>query len=184
MFFFRRRDRRPDVDESAEQEWVAPVPSEVDPLVPVRIYTRDDTIVDGWTPLGSQRLSDLLNAEDELGISRVAEHPTDADWLAIDREDMILVAAPPHTSARQLRVHRQKREMRARCEHFALTGTVHLIPGNRLDRTVLRTRQHFLPITNAVVETAAEPGKSTHHDALLLNIVNVDEDLELSVLEN
>jgi hypothetical protein len=152
-------------------------------LSPIRIYTHDDGVIDGWTEVGNQRLSDLLNAEDTLSVSRVADDPSDDDWQAIDRDDMMIVVAPPQVSPRQLRVHRHKMEMRANCAQYAITGTVHLIPGNRLDRQVLRTRQHFLPITDASGAAAAAPQAPIENATLLLNIVNVSEDLSLSVIE-
>ena len=187
--FFRRRHEQPSDEEPSDEEqgeWLPyrtaqPVPP-VGGLAAIRIYTQHDLVIDGWTRVGSQRLSDVLNGEDALSVSRVAEDPTDEDWQAIDRDEMMLVVAPPHSSPRQLRVHRQKREMTARSDHYAIEGTVHLLPGNALDRMVLRTRQHFLPITDAVVETAAAPGETSWHETVLLNIVNVGEELVLTVI--
>ncbi|MDQ2941730.1 MAG: hypothetical protein M3R05_06020, partial [Chloroflexota bacterium] len=151
-------------------------------LVPIRIVTQDE-VLDGWTRVGSERLSDLLNGEDMLSFSRVQDEPTEDDWQAIDRDRMLLVVAPPHTSHRQLRVNRQKRKIIAQSAHYAVLGTVHLIPGNRLDRTVLQTRQHFLPITNAQVVIPSRPDVEEEHEVVLLNIVNVDADLKLEVAD-
>jgi hypothetical protein len=151
-------------------------------LVPIRIFTGDE-ILEGWTHLGSQRMSDVLNAEDVLSVSRVEEEPTEDDWQAVERERMMLVIPPSHSSPRQLRVHRQKREIKAESAHYAIRGTVHLIPGNQLDRTVLRTRQHFLPITDARVATAMRPDDEEEHEVVLVNVVNIGEDLTLEVVE-
>lgn len=183
--FWRRRNERAR-DERSEEESPTDDALSVAPagtLVPIRIYTMDDEVVDGWTRLGAQRLSDLLNGEDELGVSRVPDDPTDSDWQAVERESMMLVVAPPHQSPRQLRVYRQKREVTARSAHYELQGTVHLIPGNRLDRTVLRTRQHFVPFTDATAVTVARPHDPEENQTILLNIVNIGDDLELSLLE-
>jgi hypothetical protein len=182
--FWRRNNEPvdPEDDPSLSEPSAEPSPA-IGSLVPIRIYTLDDTVIDGWTEVGSQRLSDLLNAEDTLSVSRVPDDPSDTDWQAIDREDMMIVVAPPQASARQLRVHRHKLEMRANCALYSIIGTVHLIPGNRLDRQVLRTRQHFLPITDASGATAAAPEAPIENQTLLLNIVNVSEDLSLSVIE-
>jgi hypothetical protein len=182
--FWRRNNESVDPEESpTESEPAAESSPVIGSLAPIRIYTHGDGVIDGWMEVGSQRLSDLLNAEDTLSVSRVRDDPTNADWQAIDREDMMIVVAPPHASSRQLRVHRHRLEMRANCALYSITGTVHLIPGNRLDRQMLRTRQHFLPITDASGSTAASPEEPFEDETLLLNIVNVSEDLSLSVIE-
>jgi hypothetical protein len=181
MFWRRKTEQPGERDPGA----LAPPPRDLPPhgeLVPIRIVTEDE-VLDGWTHVGSERLSDLLNGEDMLSVSRVEDQPREDDWQAIDRERMLLVVAPPHTSHRQLRVNRQKRKIRAQSAHYAVQGTVHLIPGNRLDRTVLQTRQHFLPITDAQVVIPSRPDVEEDHDVVLLNIVNVDADLKLEVAD-
>lgn len=181
MFWRRKHEQPDDVEPDA---LVGPIdePPLHGELVPIRIYT-EDAVLDGWTHVGSQRLSDVLNAEDVLSVCRVDYEPTEDDWVAVERDRMMLVVAPPHTSPRQLRVHRQKREIRAQSARWAVRGTVHMIPGNRLDRTVLRTRQHFLPITDASVVTASQPNVEVEHEVVLVNVVNVDEDLRLDVAD-
>jgi hypothetical protein len=176
-----RADHGPDLEDRPDDDALDSPPS-IGELAPIRIYTQDDRVIDGWTETGSQRLSDLLNAEDTLSISRVPV-PAGDDWEAIDRENMRIVVVPPQVSPRQLRVHRSRQEMTARCADYAIVGTVHLIPGNKLDRQVLRTRQHFLPITNASGETTAGPDAMIESETILLNIVNVSEDLELSLVD-
>jgi hypothetical protein len=178
--FWRRKTEQQE-DPAAEAPPVVEPPPHGE-LVPIRIVTESE-VLDGWTHVGSQRLSDLLNGEDMLSVSRVEERPTDDDWQAIDRDRMLLVVAPPHTSHRQLRVNRQKRTIWAQSAHYAIRGTVHLIPGNRLDRTVLQTRQHFLPITDAQVVIPSRPDVAEEHEVILLNLVNADPDLKLEVAE-
>jgi len=183
--FWRRRDQQQDRLEPPEPDVAAAIPEAPQPhgeLVPIRIYTEAE-VVDGWTRLGSQRLSDLLNAEDILSVSRVDDQPSEDDWQAFERERMMLVVAPPHSSPRQLRVHRQKREIRALSPHYAVRGTVHLIPGNRLDRTVIRTRQHFLPITDARLSTRVQPNSEEEVDVVLVNVVDVGDEFSLEVVE-
>jgi len=180
--FWRRKHDQQDERATDPQAVTAVDPPPRAELVPIRIYTENE-ILDGWTHLGSQRLSDLLNAEDMLSVSRVEDEPTEDDWQAIERERMMLVIAPFHKSPRQLRVHRQKREIKAESAYYAVRGTVHLIPGNHIDRTVLRTRQHFLPITDARVATPMRPDAEEEHEVVLVNVVNVGEDLQLEVME-
>jgi hypothetical protein len=181
MFWRPKEKERGDPDAGGPAELNPDLPPHGE-LVPIRIFTEDE-VVDGWTRVGSQRLSDMLNGEDMLSVSRVEDEPAEDDWQAIERERMLLVVAPPHKSPRQLRVYRQKREIRAQSAYCVVRGTVHLIPGNRLDRTVLRTRQHFLPITDARVVVAHQPDVEEEHEVVLLNVVNADEDLTLDVVE-
>ncbi len=181
MFWRRKTEQRGERDPGA----LAGPPVTAQPhgeLVPIRIVTEDEVVV-GWTRVGSERLSDLLNGEDMLSVSRVEDQPTEDDWQAIERERMLLVVAPPHTSHRQLRVNRQKRKIRAESPHYAVRGTVYLIPGNRLDRTMLRTRQHFLPITDARVVMPSQPDVEEEHEVVLVNIVNADANLKLEVAD-
>ncbi len=182
MFWRRKHEQRDDGEPDLVDEQTVEPPLHDDELVPIRIYT-DTEVVDGWTHLGSQRLSDLLNAEDMLSVTRVERNPTEGDWRVVERERMLLVVAPPHSSPRQLRVHRQKREILVQSAKYAVSGTVHLVPGNRLDRTVLRTRQHFLPITDARLMTQVRPGTEEEYDIVLVNVVNVGDDLSLEVVE-
>ena len=181
MFWRRKHDQQDAGDRDAVDELTIEEPIHGE-LVPIRIFT-ENAILDGWTHVGSQRLSDILNAEDLLSVSRTDYEPTEDDWVAIERDQMMLVVAPPHTSPRQLRVHRQKREITAQTARYAVRGTVHTIPGNRLDRTVLQTRQHFLPITDARVVTSHQPNVEEEHEVVLINVVNVGEDLKLEVAE-
>ncbi|MEP6680978.1 MAG: hypothetical protein ABJB65_05810 [Chloroflexota bacterium] len=178
MFWRRKAEQQ----EEPEQEpspglLVEPVAPRSD-LVPIRIVMEDE-VLDGWTHAGSQRMSDLLNGEDMLSVSLVEDDPTETDWKAIERERILLVVAPPHASPRQLRVHRQKRKIRAQSAYYAVAGSVHLIPGNSLDMTMLRTRQHFLPITEARVVMPSEPDIEVEHEVVLVNLVDADEDLKM-----
>lgn len=180
--FWRRKAEQPDRrDPGAPPEPPVELPPRGE-LVPIRIVMEDE-VLDGWAHVGPQRLSDLLNGEDILSVSRVEDEPTEDDWQAIERERMLLVVAPPHVSHRQLRVYRQKRPIRAQSAYYAVQGTVHLIPGNRLDRTVLRTRQHFLPITEARVMIPSQPDVEREHEVVLVNVVDAEEDLRLDVAE-
>jgi hypothetical protein len=180
--FWRRQPPEPDDSEPETLEGPSHDLARHGELVPIRIFTEDE-IVDGWTQVGSQRLSDILNAEDVLSVSRVDHEPSEDDWLPIERDHMMLVVPPPHASPRQLRVHRHRREITAHSDRYAIRGIVHTIPGNRLDRTVLRTRQHFLPITDARLVAANQPDVEEEYEVVLINVVNAGEDLTLDVAE-
>ena len=86
-------------------------------LAPVRIFTADST-VDGWVDLAGQRLSDVLNGEELLSVSRMLD-PTERDWHAYERDHLLLVVPPPLIADQRLRRHRVKRRI------LAKTGGVH-----------------------------------------------------------
>ena len=133
--------------------------------------------------VGSQRLSDLLNAEDTLSVSRVRDDPTNADWQAIDREDMMIVVAPPHakltTAPRASTQAGDASELRPLLDHR--DGTSHtrqsLGPANAPNTPALPSDHRRFG------STAASPEEPFEDETLLLNIVNVSEDLSLSVIE-
>jgi hypothetical protein len=150
-------------------------------LAPVRIYTIDGTI-DGWVDIARQRLSDLLNLEDLLSVSRVAASPIDADWFVVERDEMLIVVPPPRETDRQTRLHRLKRPMRAEVGPYAVRGFVHLIAGIVLDAMLSRSAQHFLPLTDVSVDDPAQ-SLSEQHDTVLINVRISRERLKLEVLE-
>lgn len=151
-------------------------------LAQVRAFTIDETI-DGWVDLDRQRLSDVLNAEDLLSVAR-SPHPSgDADWRAFEREQLFLVVPPPLSGEQRLRRHRVKRRLRAEIGHYRLEGITHLIAGIALDPFLARSRQHFLPVTDAWVTSTERPEVDEAHSALLINIRLSGHRLKIEVLE-
>ena len=172
--FWRRRGSEPEgeAEEAAAR----------DALAPVRVYTTNATI-DGWIDLQGQRLSDLLNVEDLLSVSRVDSAPNDDHWFVIDRADMLIVVPPPHVSDRLARLHRVKRRIVVQIGHYSVRGLVHMIAGIGLDPFLARSRQHFLPVTDASVTSAERTELEERYPALLVNVRNTAEQLRLEVLE-
>jgi hypothetical protein len=180
--FLRPKKPEPPPEEAAVAEPVPTGPAVDVDMVPIRIFTPDE-VIDAWTSAGDGRLSDRLNAEDALSISRVAERDRAGGWERIHRSQIVMVVAPPHTSNRQLRIHRHRHAIRAKTQHYTVVGTVHLVPGNRLDRTVIRTRNHFVPLTGARVERLDGQAVEEEHDVVLLNVVDPGDGLTLDLLE-
>ena len=156
-----------------------PVPEPT--LAPVRIYTTDGTI-EGWVDIARQRLSDLLNVEDLLSVSRVEASPTDDDWFVVERDQMLIVVPPPREVDRQIRLHRLKRPMHAEVGPYAIRGFVHLIAGITLDAMLARSAQYFLPLTDVSVTDPAQSLIEQHH-TVLVNVRISRERLKLEVLE-
>jgi hypothetical protein len=185
---FRKSFLRPKLEDPPEErpEDAPPEPdasvAAVDTdMVPIRIFMPDE-VIDAWTARGDGRLSDHLNNTEALSISRVEARERSAGWERIPRSRIVMVVAPPHMSDRQLRVKRHRHPIRAKTEHYSVSGTVHLIPGNRLDRTVIRTRQHFVPLTD--VRVARTEGQAEEeHDVVLLNVADTGDGLTLDLLE-
>jgi len=150
-------------------------------LAPVRIFTLD-AVIDGFVRIGGQRLSDVLNVEDLLSVSPVPTEPMDSQWFVVEREHMLAVVPPTHTSDRNVRLHRVRRRVVAESGHYTVRGFVHMIAGIDLDPMLARTRQHFLPITDAWVTSSVITELNEEHPALLLNVAAPGRRIRLEVL--
>ncbi len=173
--FWRSKD--PEKEESA-----APADEVRDHLAPVRIFTAEST-VDGWIEIGGQRLSDVLNVEELLSVSRVRTAPTETQWFVLERDEMLLVVPPPYTSDRIVRLHRVKRRILAVSGHYVVRGVVHMMAGIALDPFLARSRQHFLPLTETWITSTERLEVDEQHPALLLNVRSTGHGLKLEVLE-
>jgi hypothetical protein len=150
-------------------------------LAEVRIYTATDTI-EGWVDVDRQRLSDVLNVEDLLSVSRVAVGPRGEDWFVVDREQMLIVVAPPRPTDRKVRLHRMKRPVMIQTGPYEVRGSVHLIAGIALDPMLARSRQYFLPVTDArIIDPVREIDDDC--DVALVNVRVARERLKLEVVE-
>ena len=153
-----------------------------EPLAPVRVYTADATI-DGWVYLAGQRLSDVLNVEELLSVSSIPIRPGQHDWVAMERSEALLVAAPPRIADRRLRSHRVKRNILVLSGHYVVRGLVHMMPGIELDHFLARSGQHFLPLTDTLVTSSQRSEIEDRHPALLVNVRSTPQQLKLEVLE-
>ena len=150
-------------------------------LAPIRIFTADMTI-DGWVDLAGQRLSDVLNGEELLSVSRTPD-PTDRDWQALERDELLLVVPPPISADPRLRRHRVKRRLVAKSGLYVVRGLVHMIAGIELDPFLARSRQHFLPVTEAWITNSHRPDVDEEHPSLLINVRSTSQALTLEVVE-
>ena len=172
--------KRKDSDDEGEPTAVDDVPGD---LAPVRIFTVD-TIIEAWIDLpGGQRLSDILNVEELLSVSRVPRDPTASHWFVLERDQMLLVVPPPHISDRTARLHRVKRRILVHSGDYEVKGMVHMIAGIGLDPYLARSRQHFLPLTDAWVTSTEQTEVNEQHPALLVNVRSTTQRLQLQVLE-
>ena len=174
--FWRRKGSEPE-REPAE----ARAPEGRDALQPVLIYTPNAT-VQGWIDLRGQRLSDVLNVEELLSVSRVPSDPIDDQWFVMEREEMLMVVPPPHVSDRLARLHRVKRRILVHSGNYTVRGMVHMVAGLALDPFLARSRQHFLAVTDVSVTNVDRPELEERHPTLLVNVRSPKQRLKLEVL--
>ena len=58
---------------------------------------------------------------------------------------------------------------------YFVTGTVHLQAGIALDPYLLRTRQQFLPMTDALITTGLDPTFAQDLPVVIVNVRNLIE---------
>lgn len=139
-------------------------------LEPIQLFTAAAR-VEGWLVATEERVTDLLNQRASL---RVCTDPATDTWESVDRGDLLVVAPPPLAAPTGRAIHRHKRRVMALVGPYVVEGIVHLPPGMPLDPYLLRTRQHFMPMTHAVVgDPSRETG--TTYPVVLVNVWNVSE---------
>jgi hypothetical protein len=137
-------------------------------LAPIELYTADARIV-GWIAPNGQRVTDLLNDQDELRLWRpspgaldeTAPHPTvepgdQGEWESLATARVILAMPPEWRASRQLRLHRRLRRAAITAGPFNVTGNIHLAPGVEVGLHLVRTPS-FLPLTDAYILHNHEP---------------------------
>ena len=140
-------------------------------IEPIRVFTTDRHL-DGWIVATQERITDVLNARESI---RICVDATADVWETIDRDDILMVAPPEHTTNPDRRVHRRKNRLVAQVGPYVVTGMVHLQPGISLEPYLLRTRQHFLPITDAHVTSRIDPAFGQELEVVIVNVRNLTE---------
>lgn len=140
-------------------------------LEPIQLFTAD-RVVAGWIVAIDKRVTDLLNGRDTL---RVCVDPAADTWADVERESLLLVAPPPRSGPNPRRIHRHKRRVRAVVGPYAVEGVAHLPPGMPLDPYLLRTRQPFVALTEAIVTRDDERDGGDLHSVVIVNVHNLEE---------
>ncbi len=136
----------------------------------IQLFTTHER-VDGWMVAQGERITDLLNQRPAL---RVCIDPTADAWVDIARDDLLIVAPPPLPPSPR-RIHRQKHRVLASLGPYTVEGIAYLAPGAPLDPYLLRTRQRFMAMTNAIISTADDPDIGEPVSVAIVNVNNVDE---------
>ncbi len=145
-------------------------------LQPIRLYSSDTVFAASVHPAG-ERVTDILQRGDELLVlPEGADHQDPEAWLAVNPDALLVVVPPPHVSAPELRLHRQRETVQIRSGPYRISGTAHLRPGQERDR-LLRATRPFLPLTDALVQHDDDPPE--RFDVVIVNLRLTEEFQEL-----
>ena len=101
--------------------------------------------------------------------------PADDVWESADLEDLLLVAPPLQAGNPQRRVHRRKHRLVGLVGPYVVTGVGHIALGQDPEAYLLRTRQHFLPMTDAHVTSRVNGSIDEVLPVVILNVGNLIE---------
>jgi hypothetical protein len=156
-------------------------------LAPIELYTADARIV-GWIASNGQRVTDLLNEQDELRLWRPSPGPIqppadpgtadagsgeDGEWETLATARVILAMPPEWRAARQLRLHRKLRRVAVQAGPFSVTGNLHMAPGTEPGPHLLARGPHFMPLTEAYLLHNAEPPFEHVVSVVIVNTAHV-----------
>ena len=126
------------------------------PLVRFVAYL-DHEHVFGWVHLAADRLTDLLNAHDELHLADAQVESLDdgvaglVDELVLQCRDIIAVVAAPPRGAERLRRRTRRHALAIRSGSYLIGGHLHVSPG--ADPLVdVMERAAVFPLTDAWIE--------------------------------
>jgi hypothetical protein len=164
-------------------------------LAPIELYTADSRIV-GWIAPEGQRVTDVLNNQDELRLWRPSPGPLDAvalpsangslpgdngEWESLATAKVILAMPPEWRASRQLRLHRRLRRAAVIAGPFNVTGNVHLHPGVEVGLHLVRN-ESFVPLTDAYILHNGEPPFEHVVSVVLINSAHVSQMVPLITL--
>jgi hypothetical protein len=165
-------------------------------LAPIELYTADSRIV-GWIAANGRRVTDLLNAQDELRLWQPSPGPIEAplstrdsapepddsgEWQSLLTEQVILAMPPEWRASRQLRLHRKLRRVALSAGPFNVTGNLHVVPGAEPGPELLLRGPRFLPLTEAYILHNGEPPFEHVVSVVIVNTAHVAQLVPLVTL--
>ena len=151
----------------------------------------------GWIAANGQRVTDLLNDQDELRLWHPSPgpivEPTGAEgaglepgeetgeWQSVVTEQLILAMPPEWRAARQLRLHRKLRRVALSAGPFSVTGNLHLSPTAETDPIPYEGRR-FLPLTDAYILHNGEPPFEHVVSVVIVNTAHITQLVPLVTL--
>lgn len=168
----------------------------VSDLAPIELYTAETRIV-AWIAANGRRVTDLLNAQDELRLWQPSPGPIEApmtardpapnpedngEWQSLLTEQVILAMPPEWRASRQLRLHRKLRRVALSAGPFSVTGNLHVVPGAEPGPDLLLRGPRFLPLTEAYLLHNGEPPFEHVVSVVIVNTAHVTQLVPLVTL--
>jgi hypothetical protein len=165
-------------------------------LAPIELYTADTRIV-GWIAANGRRVTDLLNAQDELRLWQPSPGPIDAplstrdaapdpeesgDWQSLLSEQVILAMPPEWRASRELRLPRKLRRVALTAGPFSVTGNLHMVPGAEPGMDLLMRGPRFMPLTEAYILHNGEPPFEHVVSVVIVNTAHIAQLVPLVTL--
>jgi hypothetical protein len=165
-------------------------------LAPIELYTADSRIV-GWIAANGRRVTDLLNAQDELRLWQPSPGPIDApmsardtapnpdesgEWQSLLADQVILAMPPEWRASRQLRLHRKLRRVALTAGPFSVTGNLHIVPGGEPGPELLLRGPRFMPLTEAYLLHNGKPPFEHVVSVVIVNTAHVTQLVPLVTL--
>lgn len=168
-------------------------------LAPIELYTAEARIV-AWIAANGQRVTDLLNDQDELRLWRPspgAPGPVAApggprddppsseeggEWQSLPTAQAILAMPPEWRAARQLRLHRKLRRVALAAGPFSVTGNLHMPVGAEPSPHLLTRGPRWMPLTEAYLLHNAEPPFEHVVSVVIVNTAHVTQLVPLVTL--
>jgi hypothetical protein len=140
----------------------------------------EDCILSGRLPMAAERLSDLLNENDEFEFVNVmvedlvGNAPVETRDIVVHRDELLLVVAPKPRGNPGRRSHTRQHPVVARIGPYEVRGLIHALPGiDPIDS--IRRRKPMIALTDAVIDFSIG---TTHHrreaEVVILNRDCVD----------
>jgi hypothetical protein len=171
-------------------------------LAPIELYTAETRIV-GWIEANGLRVTDLLNARDELRLWRPSPGPLDGalteaangvepdpadaargpgEWQSLTTDQVILAMPPEWRASRQLRLHRRLRRAALTAGPFNVTGNMHLHPGVDIGPHLLLRGPHWMPMTEAYLLHTGEAPFEHVVSVVIVNTAHITHMMPLVTL--
>jgi hypothetical protein len=140
----------------------------------------EDCILSGRTILDADRLSDMLNANDEYALAGVTVErlrdgsPLQVDEVVVPRDELCLVHATGPRGNAERRRHTLPRYVAMKVGPYEVRGFIHGLPG--ADPIVsLRRRKPMIPLTDVRIDYAVNGERREDHvDSVILNRERVE----------
>ena len=140
----------------------------------------EDCILSGRTVLDADRLSDMLNANDEYALVGVTVErlgdgsPLRVDEVVVPRDELCLVHATGPRGNAERRRHTLPRYVAMQVGPYGVRGFIHGLPG--ADPIVsLRRRKPMIPLTDVRIDyVVSGERREDHVDSVILNRERID----------